>query len=328
MPHTKPPLAQEYRWWAGRSGACWLQCREEDRSGRCRWAALAMAASLRQSCGGGAKGAYPRCAPSCPLQPGSVEDQDYSMVHSKAPTRGGPAQTRRCTGGMDRGCSAMRGMDSDAPLSESPRGWAGRIERRWRLVRHDRKSHRRARDRNPTSRPASLCACQQKQKLVLEPLWRKYQRPAAVPAVRMMLASPEASMDSPRPGRASRWPSPGASASGCMPRRAKHGRAKRVLPFREGGAKRRRGRRGLTQTVQGHTSHSDPCGAPFPKGEDARSGPNRTVPLSRNRERATVTDPRPHAPPARATPSYRHRRALGTTARHRGCGTASPSRSV
>ena len=110
-----------------------------------------MAASLRQTCGGGAKGAYPRCAPSCPLQPGSVEDQDYSMVHSKASTRGGPAQTRRCTDGMDRGCSAMHGMDADAPLSESPRGWAGRIERRWRLRRHDRQSHRQARDRNSHS---------------------------------------------------------------------------------------------------------------------------------------------------------------------------------
>ena len=151
---------------------------------------MAMAASLRQTCGGGAKGAYPRCAPSCPLQPGSVEDQDYSMVHSKASTRGGPAQTRRCTDGMDRGCSAMHGMDADAPLSESPRGWAGRIERRWRLRRHDRQSHRQARDRNPTSRPAPLCARQQKHKLVLAPPWRQRQRDAAVPAVRMMLALP------------------------------------------------------------------------------------------------------------------------------------------
>jgi hypothetical protein len=112
---------------------------------------------LRQTCGGGAKGAYSRCAPSCPLQPGSVEDQDYSMVQLEAPTRGGPAQTRRCTDGMDRGCSAMHGMDADAPLSESPRGWAGRIERRWRLRRDDRKSHRRARDRKSLVR-AGLCS--------------------------------------------------------------------------------------------------------------------------------------------------------------------------
>ena len=31
---------------------------------------MAMAASLRQTCGGGAKGAYPRCAPSCPFATG------------------------------------------------------------------------------------------------------------------------------------------------------------------------------------------------------------------------------------------------------------------
>ena len=105
---------------------------------------------LRHTCGGGAKGDSPMC-PILSVQPGSVEDQGYSAMHCKAWPRGGPAKTRRCTDGMDRGCSAMRGMDAAMLLSESPRGWAGHGDRRWRLTRHDREEHRRARDRNQTS---------------------------------------------------------------------------------------------------------------------------------------------------------------------------------
>lgn len=105
---------------------------------------------LRHTWGGGAKGESPTC-PILSVQPGSVEDQDYSTVQLEAATRGGPAQTRRCTDGMDRGCPAMHGMDAAMPLSESPRGWAGHGDRRWRLTRHDREEHRRARDRNRTS---------------------------------------------------------------------------------------------------------------------------------------------------------------------------------